>query len=111
MKHMNEPSEKHALVTWKTGWDMEKSRPSEDLHFQSYADGIEREPLDEKIRIVISIPRELSGYVEESKVEWAKLQLLIERQKYLIQEIKGCQSQLSKVTKLLEQEWENLNKI
>jgi hypothetical protein len=88
---------------------MEKCRPSEDLHFQSYADGVEREPLDEKIRIVISLPRELSGYVEESKVGWAKLQLLIERQKYLIQEIEECQSQLLKVTKLLEEEWEKVN--
>ena len=101
--------EKHALVSWKTKWDMGKG-PSDDYYFSSYKDGIEREPLAEKIRIAINIPREISGYVEESNIEWAKLQLLIERQKLLIEVIGDCQRQLSNITGLLESEWGRLDR-
>lgn len=108
---MTEQYEKHALVSWKTGWDNKKGCPSEELRFQSYKDGIERESLNGELRLAISVPREISGYVEESKIEWAKLQLLIERQKYLIEGIKSSQEQLSKITNLIEEEWGRINKL
>jgi len=91
-------TEKHALVEWRKKWQ------SDEWYFTSYKDGIEREPLEEKIRVIINLPHEISGYVEESKISWAKTQLLLERQKYLLDGYSKITQGLNEITKLLEQQ-------
>jgi hypothetical protein len=97
---MSEKFEKHALVSWKKKWE------SDEWYFSSYADGIERESIDDEggIRVVVNLPDEISGYVEESRVKWARQQLLLERQKYLVAGIAGITKGLDVIQKLLEKE-------
>ena len=93
-----ETYEKHALVSWRKKWK------SEEWYFYFQKDGIERESLDEEIRIVISLPSEISGYVEESKIEWAKKELLILRKKYLQEGIEGLNKQIIEMENLIANE-------
>lgn len=106
---MSEKYEKHALVSWKKKWK------SDEWYFSSYADGIERESLDDEggLRTVLNLPDEITGYVEESQVQWARQQLLLERQKYLLKVIAGTTEGLGIITELLEKEnsYENIGNI
>ncbi len=95
---MNERSEKHALVEWRKSWSADK------WFFTSFADGEEREPLEEDIRVVLNLHDQISGYVEESKIKWARKQLLLERQKYLIDGYARITKQLQEITELIEKE-------
>jgi hypothetical protein len=97
---MNKKYEKHATVSWKKKWR------SDEWYFSSSADGIERESLDDEggLRVVVNTPDEITGYVEESKVSWARQQLLLERQKYLLKGIEEISAGLKVITELLEKE-------
>lgn len=100
---MSEKSKKYALIEWRKSWSADK------WLFTSFADGEEREPLQENIRVVLNLHDQISGYVEESKIKWARKQLLLERQKYLIGGYAKITEQLQEITKLLEEENEKEN--
>jgi hypothetical protein len=95
---MTKTSEKHALVEWRKSWSADK------WFFTSFADGEERELLEEDIRVVLNLHDQISGYVEESKIKWARKQLLLERQKYLIDGYAKITKQLQEITSLLEED-------
>lgn len=98
-----EKGEKHALVSWQKSWQSDK------WYFTYHKDDVEREPLNQDINVVISNNKEISGYVEDHKIDWARKQLLLERQKYLIKGISDVSQQLDEITKLLMEENKHKN--